>query len=1459
MPHETHTNKELRKADVKGETPRGSKLTGPLLVAGVVLAIGLAISFALWRSAESNLARATRLQFEASSSLALTSIQRRMEEYQTMVLGLQGLFIASNHIDRDEFRRYYINLRGQLQIPGIRALHFTRHVPGPNKAAFVAAVRNDRALGPAGFPDFAIHPDTPQAEYFVIEYIEPFADNRRAFGLDSGSQTVNRESFLAARDSGKTSLTQPFQLIQAKQGEKGLVLRAPVYRYGMSVTTEDERRAAFVGLVGISLNANDIFSDVLSESFVQGMRVVVHDISADASGAAPKSARLLIADNRAGEPLPGAGESALARATIIPVGGRYWEIHLAAGEDWLAHQQVDDRPELILATGAAISLLLAALYLALARSRTHAGQLALKMTRDLRQSEQRFRAIATMSTDWFWEQDTESRFVSLSGAEDFLGKKTPLPLAAIKGKTRWELAPTALSAEEWQAHWLQLAAHEPFTLEYPMFDQAGQERWVVAHGAPRFDDAGVFLGYHGTAHDITERKHTEVEITRKSALLQTTLENMSQGISVIDKDLRLTAFNRKFYEILDFPPQMIREGVSLESLFMYNAQRGEYGAGDHNAKVRELVERARNMQAHRFKRTRPNGRIIEVVGNVLPNGGFVTTYTDITEQERAEEALRASENRFRLMFERTADALLIMDPQSGYFVDYNQAAADMLRLPQTKQTPDTQERPRLHPVELSPALQPDGRTSEEKAREMVATALENGSHRFEWIHRSDYREDFPAEVLLTPVLMGDKRVIITTWRDITERKQFEEKLKLAASVFVHAREGITITDASGTIIEVNAAFTAITGYSRTEAVGQNPRILRSERQSAEYYAAMWRSLNEKGHWSGEIWNRRKNGEIYAEMLTISAVRDAAGKVQNYVALFVDITPIKEHQRQLEHIAHYDALTNLPNRVLLADRMQQAMAQCQRRNQMLAVVYLDLDGFKAVNDHHGHDVGDSLLITIAQRMKAALRDGDTLARIGGDEFVAVLGDLAQAQDCEPVLGRLLLASATPALVGEISLHVSASIGVTLFPQDAADADQLMRHADQAMYQAKQSGKNRYHLFDIAQDAAVQTRHESLEHIRRAIERQEFVLYYQPKVNMKTGAVIGVEALIRWQHPQRGLLSPAAFLPIIEDHPVSVEVGEWVIDTALAQIAAWRASGLDLPVSVNVGARQLQQSNFVSRLAELLAAHADVPAHRLELEVLETSALEDVAKVSDIMLACRELGVHFALDDFGTGYSSLTYLKRLPAGVLKIDQSFVRDMLDDPDDLAIIEGVIGLGKVFRRQMIAEGVESVAHGELLLPLGCELAQGYGIARPMPAADVAGWAAAWRPAPAWAAWCKRLQHRDDVAVVFAEVEHRHWLKQFESYLAGERDKPPPLDVHECRFGQWQETEGLVRHGKHPEFPQLVALHQRIHRLGNELVELHLAGRDDETQQRLEELHSLRDELIARLHALMRGASVAG
>ncbi len=560
--------------------------------------------------------------------------------------------------------------------------------------------------------------------------------------------------------------------------------------------------------------------------------------------------------------------------------------------------------------------------------------------------------------------------------------------------------------------------------------------------------------------------------------------------------------------------------------------------------------------------------------------------------------------------------------------------------------------------------------------------------------------------------------------NISERKQSEARLQLSASVFTHAREGILITDAQANIIDVNESFTRITGYNREEALGHNPRMLNSGRQGQEFYAAMWKSLLEEGHWTGEVWNRRKDGEVYAEILTTSAVRDASGETQHYVALFTDITPLKHHQDEIEHIAFHDALTQLPNRALLADRIQQALARASRIGEFTAVVCLDLDGFKVVNDTMGHDAGDILLVETAHRLAGCVRTGDTVARLGGDEFVLLLCGLASREDCDITLKRVLAELVIPFNLREGRQgRISGSIGYTLYPDDDADADTLLRHADHAMYAAKQAGKNRFHLFDIKQDNRTKANWGALARIEKALTQGEFRLYIQPKVDLRTGSIVGAEALIRWLHPIRGLVQPAEFLPLIEDNELALGVGEWVIREGLRLLAEWDAQGLEFPLSVNISARQLREKDFFHRLSAILKDFPQVPPQRLELEIVESAALDDMHKVSILITECQLLGVMFSLDDFGTGYSSLTYLKRLSVDTLKIDQTFVRDMLEDESALAIVHGIIGLAQAFKKHTVAEGVETWQLATRLKALGCEIAQGYAIARPMPAEEFHDW----------------------------------------------------------------------------------------------------------------------------------------
>jgi diguanylate cyclase (GGDEF)-like protein/PAS domain S-box-containing protein len=561
-----------------------------------------------------------------------------------------------------------------------------------------------------------------------------------------------------------------------------------------------------------------------------------------------------------------------------------------------------------------------------------------------------------------------------------------------------------------------------------------------------------------------------------------------------------------------------------------------------------------------------------------------------------------------------------------------------------------------------------------------------------------------------------------------------ERLSLSATVFEHAHDAIFITDRQGKIIECNPAFGAVTGFAREETAERSAKDLLAPPPDNERFIEIWDTLRNKGAWQGETRLVNKEGVSFAAELDLFSVDDDHGAVVHYVGVFSDITHVVEQQKKLERMAYHDPLTQIPNRVLFSDRLQQALAHGERTNGIIGVCYLDLDGFKPINDTMGHEAGDQLLIQLAHRLRGSMRIGDTIARFGGDEFAILLCDLQSPEECCQTMDRLLSLISSPYLINGESVTVSASAGLTICPPDEAKPDLLLRHADQAMYQAKLGGKNVYHVYNPEQDRQTRARHEALDSIQAGLQNHEFRLYYQPKVNMRQGKIIGFEALIRWQHPELGLRGPMEFLPVVENHDISVDIGEWVIEEALRQMQQWQRQGIYLPVSVNINARHLMQPNFTVRLTEMLAKSPNMPSSMLELEITESASLEDFASVSALIDQCRsELGVTFSLDDFGAGYSSLTYLRRLPADVVKIDQSFVRDMLRDPEDLAIVAGVISLAREFNRKVIAEGVETAEHGVKLLAMNCELAQGYGIARPMPAAAVPDWVDNYEPDATW------------------------------------------------------------------------------------------------------------------------------
>ena len=605
------------------------------------------------------------------------------------------------------------------------------------------------------------------------------------------------------------------------------------------------------------------------------------------------------------------------------------------------------------------------------------------------------------------------------------------------------------------------------------------------------------------------------------------------------------------------------------------------------------------------------------------------------------------------------------------------------------------------------------------------------------------------------------------------------------------------------------------------------------------------------HKSGEVEFRlfKEDGEIiwlkaFAEVVEWTETENP----MRLIGIAVDVTESKKQQKELESLAHFDGLTKLPNRNLFADRFTHAVAHCKRSNTQLAICYLDLDDFKPINDQFGHATGDQLLVQVAQRIKSCIREEDTVSRQGGDEFTLLLGEIHDYSECEITMRRIHDELSKPFVINELTYTISASSGVTIYPQDAGEIDTLLRHADNAMYQAKIAGKNRFALFNPKKDEREIYKHGRLAEIESALDNQELSLHYQPKVNMKTGEVYGAEALIRWQHPEKGMIPPLEFLPIIERTNLEIRIGNWVVEQALRQLTEWNKQNIDLEVSVNIASYHLQSSSFVSSLENLLKQYPNVSPDKLQLEILETSVLSDLRTVSNVIDNCREqLGVNIALDDFGTGYSSLTHLRHLSANTIKIDQTFVRDVLEDPGDYAIIDGVIGLANAFDREIIAEGVETLEQGYILLLMHCDLAQGFGIAKPMPADLIPKWLKEYQPNQKWIAFSAIQRTRQQRELEILKLTTSQWRDNFMRNISlpiAQANSWPIMDQEKCSCGTWVRRAQQEQLFEKSWIDQIDVIHMKIHSIANQLKDEFLQNDGRVKMSNLESLKAVFNEL---------------
>ena len=551
------------------------------------------------------------------------------------------------------------------------------------------------------------------------------------------------------------------------------------------------------------------------------------------------------------------------------------------------------------------------------------------------------------------------------------------------------------------------------------------------------------------------------------------------------------------------------------------------------------------------------------------------------------------------------------------------------------------------------------------------------------------------------------------------QQRAEGQIKLYGTVFTNAAEGMVITDADARILAVNPAFSTITGYALGDVLGRTPAVLNSGRQGKEFYHKMWKELTEHGTWQGEIWNRRKDGEFYPEWLSVAAVRDEAGQTSHYIGVFTDISERKRNEARIHHLAHHDALTGLPNRLLLEDRIDQAMLGARRNKRSMALIFVDLDRFKNINDTLGHEIGDVLLIEAAQRGLSVLRDTDTLSRLGGDEFVVVLSDIESRQDAMFVARKLLAALCQPYLLAGHELTVSASAGIALYPEDGQNTSELLRKADAAMYRAKDEGRNTFRFFSAEMNTASLGELLLENDLFGALERDELEMHYQPKIDAVTGELAGAEALMRWRHREQGMIPPSRFIPLAEENGLIKAFGEWAIESVCAQQRAWLDAGLlVVPVAVNISAQQFSQQDLPQLVAHALADHG-LPPQLLELELTESMLMRDSRRATEVLQTLRNMHIHVSIDDFGTGYSSLSYLRQFPAQSVKIDRSFVSEINEDGEAVPLAAAIIAMAHELGLAVIAEGVETGAQHGYLREHACDQLQGFLFGRPVPAAE--------------------------------------------------------------------------------------------------------------------------------------------
>lgn len=913
--------------------------------------------------------------------------------------------------------------------------------------------------------------------------------------------------------------------------------------------------------------------------------------------------------------------------------------------------------------------------------------------RELQQSEYLLRSIIDNTSAVVFVKGLDGRYLRINKRFTDLFHVSN---EALLGRTDYDLFPPDVADAVRAADQDVFRAGKALEFEEVVPQDDGLHTYLVLK-FPLRNPGGETYAICGIATDITERKRVQRRLERHLAEQRAILDNELVGIVTV-KNRTIVWANPAFEKLLGYGSGQLNGVPTRQTYPSENAYR-ELGAAAY-----PVIE-AGGIFRTQFELVREDGAAIwvDVSGAQLDreNGESLWSVVDITERKRAAQVIADREARFRMLAAATFEGISISE--AGRFVDGNDQLFELLGY--------TREEMQQLPVERL-IHQPD----RERVLEQAFRGGE-GIIQFAVLHKDGHLVQVEARSQMLDY--AGRLIRITALRDITARKHIEDEMRIASVAF-ESQNGMLITDPQGVILRVNPAFTRLTGYTPEEAIGKTPALLNSGKQDRRFFEKLWSSVRDQGYWQGEIWNKRKNGQIYAELLTITAVRTPKGEVTHYVGSFSDITVNKEAEAEIHRLAYYDPLTHLPNRRLLQERLGHAIAAKARGGDFGALYLLDLDNFKILNDTRGHDVGDLLLAEVAHRLRSVVREFDTVARLGGDEFVVLIEELAGEKEivgalAQQVGDKLRQVIEQPFNLKGSEYHCRLSIGVTLLG-GGNSVEEVFKQADLALYEAKSKGRNTMRFFDPAMQAALDRRSALEQELRRALDLHQFLLYYQPQVDAER-RIIGAEVLLRWQHAGRGLVAPDEFIPLAEDTGVIVPLGYWVIETACGQLRTWALVPAlrDLRLAVNVSSRQFRQTDFVPQVTRILET-SGADATRLKFELTESAVLEDIEDTIEKMDAIRKLGVGLSIDDFGTGYSSLSYLARLPLSQLKIDRSFVHNVPGKHSDETITRTIITMGQALAMEVLAEGVETEAQRGFLEVHGCCAFQGFMFHRPMP-----------------------------------------------------------------------------------------------------------------------------------------------